>query len=232
VTGIRELLTGYVDPVQKKISESPIGKTGLTVRISNVAILWEVSAILRRQQLWQFGRSKFPDTFGVYLSSIDMAWLTEVCRIMDKPESFGRKNLTVAPCHERFRDESKVTDAQKREEERLYAVLVRTYKAADLLKSRNRATFHLDLEEVQRSPQNTGDVRQITRHLVEWFGYVGTVVFGEEPKFVTLAHLTGQRIAREFRHLLQAGFREETGRPSKRHLRRLSTHVHTDGDGL
>ncbi len=217
MTALKQLLTGYCDPVQLKISERPLGENGLTVRLAWIASLWETSVALRQRHCWRFGHVHFREVFGTFVAGVDNCWLTEVLRVMDhaktKRGKNSVKNLTVELCHEVFQSITTFTKNEKDEETRRYDALKAAYDAAGLRQFRNQEMFHLDLDKlIQSGSSKTGNILEITSKLIEWYAHVVIVCFKAEPKFVTQAHSSGKRIAREFRRILMAGLRERIGK--------------------
>ena len=128
---------------------------------------------------------------------------------MDKPHTFGKPNLTVALCHERFQAEAGITDQQKATEQTLYDALVKKYEAAAFRDFRNKWVFHVDLEQNLTPPVRSGNTHEITSLLLDWYSHVGNVVMGGEPKFVTVGgRLSGKAIAKQFVQMMAATLRD------------------------
>jgi hypothetical protein len=200
----------------------PIGDSGLTSRIGQIAFLWAMSEAFRRRQFWMFGHIHLAPVFTTLNSSIETCWLVEVLRVLDKAK-FGvgkreRENLTVPLCHERFQASALPTAEQKAVERSRFDELMATYTGADLEAIRNRAMFHLDYEEHQSAPRPTGDIGQLTSRLVAWLLSVAPLHY----KHCNMAWIMetqrnrGRIVARHYRRMLMTYYRAEIGKPTRR----------------
>jgi hypothetical protein len=217
---VREILVGYIKPEALKYAVHPIGENGLASRIKSVGYLWHLGCSLRRRQCARFGVRHCRDVFLSLLQGTDIAWMTEVLRLMDKKETPKGKtllqNLTVEQCHERFQNEKSVTSDQKAEEQRLYIVLRSEYEIAGLKNYRDKRMFHLDLQTIMAGNGAPKDVSLITPLLLEWFKHVGFVLDEDEPRYVTESPKIGKRVAREFRKMMVANQRAEIAKANRR----------------
>jgi hypothetical protein len=153
---IREILEGYSDPQVKAHALSPVGETGLTVRLGVINFYSQISRALQRRQCYRVGMRFFRHLFKTFQHTTEFAWLSEVARVLDKKETrIGGKviqNLTVAQCHARFQAELTISETDKRAEDGLHDAIVVEYAALDLEKFRNKRMFHLDLATMLANP--------------------------------------------------------------------------------
>ncbi|MBL8880699.1 MAG: hypothetical protein JNG88_16420 [Phycisphaerales bacterium] len=90
LSGIRELLEGYVEPTQRRLScelsINTVGETGLTSRIATISFLQSFLrgiGIAWGHELLGYSRA-LPSTL---LDTCQSTWLTEILRVMDPPTS-------------------------------------------------------------------------------------------------------------------------------------------------
>jgi hypothetical protein len=227
-----EVLTGYAIPQLLPMTPDgkggwektkPIGNTGLTARIGHIAFSWAVSRTFRRRRFWYFGNVHVAPVFQPLQNSIEMAWMVEVLRVLDKAK-FGsgtreRENLTVRLCHERFQSSAAPSIQQKLDEAGKYTKLIDVYEKADLEAIRNRAIFHLDYQEHQIAPRPTGDIGSLTDFLVDWFKVVAPVHYNSDVlRSVETSRRKGELVGRHYRRMILMYYRAEIGRPTKRKL--------------
>jgi hypothetical protein len=201
----------------------PFGNRGLSIRVFHITYLWEICNTFLRQRFRYFGNMHLGLVFRVLQNSIEMVWMVEVLRVLDKAK-FGsgkkeRKNLTVRLCHERFQS-STIPDAQqKKEEADQYTRLIDVYDAADLENIRNRAMFHLDYEEHQNPPRLTGDLQFLTDSLEKWFKTIARVHYNWDIVPSLERHRrNGRLLGRHYRRMMMMYYRAHIGRPTKRKL--------------
>jgi hypothetical protein len=109
---------------------------------------------------------------------------------------------------------------QKAAEQKRYSELIDTYDNGDLKAIRNRAMFHLDYEEHQSEPRPTGDIEQLTGHLVAWLLTVVPVHY-KDPNIawrLETASNRGRILARHYRRMMVTYYRAEVGRPTRRRM--------------
>jgi hypothetical protein len=227
-----EVLTGYTVPQLLPMTSDgkgswvktkPLGNRGLSIRVFHIAFLWAVCQTFRRRRFWYFGNFHLGLVFKVLQNSVEMTWMVEVLRVLDKPK-FGlgakeRENLTVRLCHERFQSSTIPNVQQKTAEAGQYTNLMDVYKKAGLEDIRNRAMFHLDYQEHQNAPRLTGDIGSLTDSLVEWFKTVAPVHYNWDviPPLATRRQ-NGRLVGRHYRRMMMMYYRAEVGRPTKRKL--------------
>jgi len=144
----------------------------------------------------------FYPLFHTFIGTIQEAWQSEIMRIMDNPRFRTRENVTVRLVHEKFQNESSITQAQRDEELRLFNLLFDRYTSDGYANFRNRLGFHVDLEEALKEPSNEGNLHEMTNLILDWYRYVGTVYEGE-PKFFTVgAQTAGKGMALQFKEMM------------------------------
>lgn len=221
-TTFRDVLTGWAMPQLQPmipdgaggwIKRPPIGDTGLTARVLQVAFLGKMLTSLERRHIWYQGFTKFSPVFGSFYSGANTEWLMEVMRIMDHPRTRGRQNLTVALCHELFQADSAIDQNAKAEEQQKWDSLQSTYDGFNLRESRNRKGFHLDYSTISSPPTPPEDLTVMTQRLVDWFLAVELHHYkGHQMKFnIETAANRGRVTARHFRRMLFAYRRAEMG---------------------
>lgn len=198
----------------------PFGETGLTARIFLIQYIWALSKTFRYRQFWRFGHVHLAPVFTTLHSSIEAAWLVEVLRVLDKPKSCGKENLTVRLCHDRFQA-SQIPQKQKDDEDLAYKYLIDIYDKAYLKKIRDRATFHLDYDEHQKAPRPTGDIRNLTSQLCAWFMLVAPFHYKHRDvgRELSAAGRRGRLVGRHYRRMMMMYYRAELRRPTRRNLK-------------
>jgi hypothetical protein len=227
-----EVLTGFTIPQLLPMTADgkggwekikPFGNRGLSIRVYHIAFLWAICQTFRRRRFWYFGNSHLGLVFRVLQDSVEMTWMVEVLRVLDKAKfrsgAKERENMTVRLCHERFQS-SAIPDAQQKTAEALqYTKLMDVYEKAGLEGIRNKAMFHLDYQEHQNAARLTGDIGSLTDLLVDWYKTVAPLHYNWDAIPPLERHRRkGRLVGRHYRRMMMMYYRAELGRPTKREL--------------
>jgi hypothetical protein len=219
------ILTGYTAPGTPFVGVAPLGKNGLSVRVRNIVYFESAYRSLTYRQTYRTAMRHFSPMFHTWVGTIQEAWQSEIMRVMDKPRFAKRENLGVRLFHEKFQAEPSVTQAQKEDEGRLYGLLHDRYERDGYALFRNRLGFHIDLEAALQEPTVEGNLHDMTVLILDWYRYVGTIIYDGEPKYFTEgAQLAGQRMALQFKEMMLDTLYHRNGRQrveGKKQLRRF-----------
>jgi hypothetical protein len=207
---LTDLLEGYCDPVTKKHAVSAIGQTGLTSRLFVLCYYDAAIQSLIRLHTWQFGREHCYETYWPVLQMCRASWVTEFMRLMDKPRTLGKENLTIRLYHERFQKDATVPANALLDEQSRFDALDHEYRTHKLWEFRCEKWFHLDLSSTMQQPTDDGaDLHHLTTLARDWYAVAAGYVIGAEPKYVTVGGAQrGREFAREFRRLMLSRVRQ------------------------
>jgi hypothetical protein len=226
------VLTGYAMPQLLPMipdgkgsweKTKPFGNTGLSARVFHIVFSWAICQTFRRRRFWYFGNVHVGSIFRFLQNSIEMVWMVEALRVLDKAKFRSgereRENLSVRLCHERFQASKIPNVKQKEDEVDRYTKLMNVYEKAGLEATRNRAMFHLDYQLHQDAPRLTGDIGALTDLLVDWFKAVAPVHYNWDVVGpLETRRWQGRLVGRHYRRMMLMYYRAEIGRPTKRKL--------------
>jgi hypothetical protein len=216
---LRMLLTGHVENPRTLLYSHPPGNSGINARVQKIIVVRTFFDTLGRHTHHRFFHS-FHDLVKHVLTTSHEAWLLEVLRIMDRPRSMGRANLTIPALHEAVASHVGISASDKADAQRRYDDLHTAYEDGDFRTARNRYTFHLDHEALMADPVPLGDLAGLTDRLVSYYGFIATLVYGDRPRFILdTAYTEAIQRAKTLRRLMVDALRFHRGRGAD-HVRR------------
>ena len=216
-----DILVGYSSPDTLFVGVAPPGKNGMSHRVRSIVYFEAAIRSLSRHQSWGVGMRHFYPLFFTCVGTMKESWQSEIMRVMDKP-TFGtgkrmRENLGARLFHEKFQSNALFSQVQKDEEQRLFNLLSDRYELDGYEFFRNRLGFHVDLEEAKKEPQIGGSLHEMTTLLLDWYRFIGTILYQGEPKSVTEGGpIAGRTMALQFKEMILVALFHRANRKRER----------------